>query len=113
MNGCSSENVVQASTTHPLSPTSTFATHYKMNHPKRGMALIFDHESFLDPGLIIREGTHLDCKELEKTWNKFGFDVTVYHDLMYAEIAKTLKTGNNYHMNLKIRFSYDKFKPFD
>lgn len=100
MNGCSPDN--QTSTTHPLAPTAIFATHYKMDHPKRGMALIFDHEVFLNSTLTKRKGTHRDCNELKKTLKKFAFDVTVYHDKKYAEMAKIFKTGKNYQINWTI-----------
>lgn len=57
------------------------ATHYKMDHPKRGIAAIFNHEKFLLSHLKERSGTQADCLNLKRCWENLGFEVTVHNDL--------------------------------
>lgn len=63
---------------------------YDMNHAKRGMAVIFNHEFFLN-GAKARSGTNADCELLERTLKKKQFDVSVYRDLSSIEILNEVK----------------------
>ena len=40
---------------------------YNMSHPKRGTAIIFNHETFFDPRLSKRNGTNIDRDRMEST----------------------------------------------
>lgn len=73
-------------------PTEVRATHYKMNHQNRGVALIFNHENFLIDGLKSRTGTRKDCEDLDKHLKKLGFDVHVFHDIDYNELCHHVET---------------------
>ncbi|XP_018567794.1 caspase-1 [Anoplophora glabripennis] len=67
-------------------PVPKYATHYKMDHRKRGIAYIFNHEVFLCGGLKSRSGTNEDCKNLKDCLVNLGFDVQVFKDLNYTDI---------------------------
>ncbi|XP_077296973.1 death related ICE-like caspase [Arctopsyche grandis] len=69
-----------------LSPAMRCAMHYNMRHPKRGMALIFNHETFASPALKQRLGTNVDCDALDKTLRSLGFAVTVKRDLPFSGV---------------------------
>ncbi|XP_023022611.1 caspase-1 [Leptinotarsa decemlineata] len=72
-------------------PVPKYATHYRMDHPKRGLALIFNHEVFECGGLKPRSGTNEDCKNLKECLVKLGFDVQVFKDLNYTDIEFQIK----------------------
>ncbi|KAG5880452.1 hypothetical protein JTB14_028785 [Gonioctena quinquepunctata] len=72
-------------------PVPKYATHYKMDHPKRGLALIFNHEVFECGGLKSRSGTNEDCKNLKECLVALGFDVQVFKDLNYSEVEFHVK----------------------
>lgn len=63
---------------------------YNMNHAKRGMAVIFNHEFFLNKGKA-RLGTNADCELLERTLKKKQFEVSVHRDLSSTEILKEVE----------------------
>lgn len=73
-------------------PTEMRATHYKMNHQNRGIALIFNHENFRIDGLKSRTGTHKDCEDLERHLKKLGFEVHVFQDINYNELCQHVET---------------------
>ena len=58
---------------------------YKMDHQRRGTAVIFSHEKFKN--LEKRCGTAVDVKALRKTYESLGFEVTVYHNLTVRDIS--------------------------
>lgn len=69
-----------------------------MNHPNRGMAIIFNHEHFVLPNLDRRSGTNVDCENLQKTLTHLHFNVKVYQDLKLDKIIKKLnKIANLNH----------------
>lgn len=69
------------------------ATHYKMDHPSRGVALIFNHEHFqTELGLKSRSGTAKDCEVLEVRLKLLGFDVHVFKDLQFNELMSHVDT---------------------
>ncbi|KAG8222200.1 hypothetical protein J437_LFUL001292 [Ladona fulva] len=66
---------------------------YKMNHDKRGIALIFNHEHFTSKGLMNREGTEEDGKRLSNTMLSLGFEVRHYQDKTWSDIKDILCQG--------------------
>jgi caspase-like apoptosis-related cysteine protease len=64
-----------------------------MNHKRRGLAIIFNHEYFDDPSLGRRDGTNFDRDKLQETLQGLGFFVKVHNDLKYDEIMNTVKEG--------------------
>lgn len=68
--------------------------YYKMNHKNRGLALIFNHEVFVDTGLGTRRGTQVDCDRLQKTFTALNFDVRITNNPTESEIRSILKKGN-------------------
>lgn len=67
-------------------PTERYASEYNMKHKNRGMALIFNHESFDIPSLKDRAGTNVDCENLCNSLKKLHFNVHVYKDLKLKQI---------------------------
>lgn len=65
--------------------------YYKMDHKKRGLALIFNHVKFDHHSPRI--GTHVDRDRLEKTLQSLDFDVTCYEDLTVEGIKNVFETG--------------------
>jgi caspase-like apoptosis-related cysteine protease len=67
---------------------------YNMNHKKRGMAIIFNHEYFDNPKQLERRvGTNVDRDNLKRTFEGLGFEVTVYNDLKLEELKKIVAEG--------------------
>ncbi|XP_018056185.1 PREDICTED: caspase-1-like [Atta colombica] len=80
-----SSNVIQ------LAPTQRYEVYYNMNHSKRGLALIFNHEFFTVSHLKPRCGTNVDCENLKATLKDLGFEVNDYHNLTQKDIVKQLE----------------------
>lgn len=74
-------------------PTERYATHYKMNHGKRGLAIIFNHEFFTISHLKPRSGTNVDCENLVNTLKDLGFEVNDFHNATHKDISKNLERG--------------------
>ncbi|CAH1119858.1 unnamed protein product [Phaedon cochleariae] len=72
-------------------PVPKYATHYKMDHKKRGLAYIFNHEFFQCGGLKARSGTNEDCKNLKACLLFLGFDVLEFKDLNYTDIEYQIR----------------------
>ena len=86
-------------------PVPKYATHYKMDHPKRGIALIFNHEVFECGGLKSRSGTNEDCKNLQECLSSLGFDVFVFKDLTYMELENEIRQGKCYFYSIKSNYN--------
>ncbi|KAL6268453.1 hypothetical protein P5V15_001588 [Pogonomyrmex californicus] len=84
-------NIVPVSNLAQLAPTQRYATYYNMNHTKRGLAVIFNHEFFTISHLKPRHGTNVDCENLTITLKNLGFDVNHYHNLVHRDIVKQLE----------------------
>lgn len=67
-------------------PVDRYASEYNMKHPKRGLAIIFNHEHFEVMSLKSRAGTNVDCENLRMTLERLHFDVMVLKDLRHTEI---------------------------
>lgn len=64
---------------------------YRMNHAKRGYALIINNKIFdqkLDMG--IREGTDRDAASLESSLIKLGFEIKLFHNMTAASMREIL-----------------------
>lgn len=77
--------------TFGLSSTDKDAWYYNMKHKKRGVAIIFNHQTFEIGDLKARNGTEVDCFNLGQSLQKLGFDVTPYTDLTSKEIDDKLE----------------------
>lgn len=75
-------------------PVFRKATHYKMTHGRRGIAIIFNHEHFNMPNLKPRSGTQTDCQTFAERLNQLNFDVEVYNDLNYRDLSRVIEKGN-------------------
>ncbi|KAI2645748.1 Caspase-6 [Labeo rohita] len=65
---------------------------YKMNHKKRGMALIFNHDHFYwQLRLNIRSGTEADKQNLVGRFQELGFEVKTYNDYKREEILSIIR----------------------
>ncbi|KAK0081988.1 hypothetical protein PV325_011270 [Microctonus aethiopoides] len=73
------------------SPTERYASHYNMNHQKRGLAIIFNHEFFNINHLKPRSGTNVDCNNLIETLKDLDFEVTDFHNATHRDIVKNLE----------------------
>ena len=57
---------------------------YNMNHPRRGIAIIFNHMNFDQRlGLKKRNGTDVDRDSLRSVLKGLDFEVKVYNDLHF------------------------------
>ncbi|XP_054997875.1 caspase-6-like [Sorex araneus] len=64
---------------------------YKMNHKRRGVALIFNHEEFHGLlGLPERRGTCRDRDNLCRRFQELGFEVKCYDDLKAEEVLSKM-----------------------
>jgi hypothetical protein len=64
------------------------AEEYNMCHPRRGIALIFNHQKF--DRMPSRSGTAKDCDNLSVELKRLGFDIRVHNDLTYQKLAAVL-----------------------
>ncbi|XP_052901246.1 caspase-like [Anopheles moucheti] len=72
-------------------PVERYASDYNMNHKRRGLALIFNHENFDVPQLKARAGTNVDCENLTATLKGLDFEVHVYKDLKLRDLQKRVE----------------------
>ncbi|XP_051742209.1 caspase-6 [Ctenopharyngodon idella] len=65
---------------------------YKMNHKKRGMALIFNHENFYwHLRLNSRSGTNADRENLVRRFKELDFEVKAYDDYKRDQVLEKIK----------------------
>ncbi|ROI15114.1 Caspase-6 [Anabarilius grahami] len=65
---------------------------YKMNHKKRGMALIFNHENFYwHLRLNSRSGTNADRDNLVRRFKELDFEVRAYDDYKRDQVLEQIK----------------------
>ncbi|XP_031834431.1 caspase-1 [Nomia melanderi] len=89
--GCSRNSVSPLIGPLQTAPTERYATHYNMNHSKRGLAIIFNHEFFTIAHLKPRSGTNVDCENLVNTLKNLGFEVNDFHNSTYRDIVRNLE----------------------
>ncbi|NXM69550.1 CASP6 protein, partial [Serilophus lunatus] len=77
------------------------AEQYKMNHQRRGIALIFNHEHFFwHLRLSDRRGTFADRNNLKRSLTDLGFEVRVFDDLKAEDVLQNiLKASMEDHSN--------------
>ncbi|KAI5616881.1 caspase 6, apoptosis-related cysteine peptidase, like 1 isoform X1 [Silurus asotus] len=63
---------------------------YQMNHDRRGLALIFNHEDFANPDKK-RRGTNKDRDILRDRFQELGFEVQSYNDRKVAVVQEKLR----------------------
>ncbi|KAM6441367.1 caspase-6 isoform 1-T1 [Liasis olivaceus] len=64
---------------------------YKMNHKRRGLALIFNHERFFwHLKLPERRGTLADRDNLKRSLTELGFEVKCFDDLRAEEVLQNI-----------------------
>lgn len=81
-----------------------------MNHGKRGLAIIFNHEFFNVSHLKQRCGTNIDCENLAETLKGLGFEVNDFHNSTHKDISKYLEKGKFcFHIFLKVVVRTKKF----
>ena len=68
-------------------------------HDNRGIALIFNHETFSHQPK--REGTIKDCKDLKATLERLQFKVRVYKDLKLKQIKGILYKGKTLELEVE------------
>ena len=75
-------------------PTEKDASHYNMQHRRRGKAYIFNHMNF-DPAqqLRPRNGTDADRDNLRVCLRQLDFEVEVFNDLPVKEIDRVLESA--------------------
>lgn len=66
---------------------------YNTNHPKRGVALIFNHLTFEDDREIKRLGSEKDTEDLSQEVSVLGFEPRIFKDLTVEKIRKELFKG--------------------
>ncbi|TFK00064.1 dual specificity protein phosphatase 4 [Platysternon megacephalum] len=67
------------------------AAQYKMNHRRRGVALIFNHEQFYwHLTLPDRRGTLADRDNLKRSLTELGFEVRCFDDLKAEEVMRNI-----------------------
>ncbi|NXU45611.1 CASP6 protein, partial [Drymodes brunneopygia] len=65
------------------------AVEYKMNHQRRGVALIFNHEHFFwHLRLPDRRGTMADRNNLKRSLTDLGFEVRLFDDLKTEDVLQ-------------------------
>ncbi|XP_020857054.1 caspase-6 [Phascolarctos cinereus] len=74
---------------------------YKMDHKRRGIALIFNHERFFwHLTLPERRGTRADRENLKLRLSKLGFEVNCFDDLKAEDLLMTIhKVSASSHMD--------------
>ncbi|XP_054845450.1 caspase-6 [Eublepharis macularius] len=67
------------------------AAEYKMNHKRRGLALIFNHERFYwHLTLPERRGTLADRDNLKRSLTELGFEVKCFDDLKAEDVLQNI-----------------------
>lgn len=88
--GSPKPNKIKSTTSSPIkSPTKQFAMHYNMD--KRGLAIIFNHETFSFGDLEPRTGTDRDSKNIKGTLESLGFIVQEHKDFTFKQIKLTMQ----------------------
>lgn len=67
---------------------------YPMNHPRRGKALIFNQNKFLNDVWEERVGSEKDVERLTEELTSLGFEVDVQIDKTFEEVQAKLESGN-------------------
>ncbi|KAM3963460.1 caspase-1 [Aphomia sociella] len=71
---------------HAKMPVNRNSPYYRMDHKRRGVAIIFNHEFFDIHSLKARTGTNVDSDNLARVLKGLGFRVTIFNNLRYHEL---------------------------
>lgn len=91
-------------------PVERNASAYNMNHPKRGMAIIFNHGQFDNAKLGKRLGTQADCDNLNRTLKRLHFATEICQDFTWAQIRSKIQEGKRNKMKICCLSSFFKLK---
>ncbi|XP_019866443.2 caspase-1 [Aethina tumida] len=72
-------------------PVPKYALYYKMDHPQKSIAYIFNHENFEINGLKKRNGTNKDSTDLKEVFTKLNFDVHEFKDLRKGDVMQNIE----------------------
>ncbi|XP_040823212.1 caspase-6-like [Ochotona curzoniae] len=68
---------------------------YKMDHRRRGIALIFNHNEFSEElNLGKRQGTHADKEGLTRRFKELGFEVKSFDDLKEEKLQHEIRKAS-------------------
>ena len=67
---------------------------YKMNHPRRGLAIVFNHKIF-NKHAQQRNGTNIDRESIKTSLTKLHFEVQIHNDKCTKEISEILEKVRN------------------
>lgn len=82
-------------------PALKNAIEYNMNHKKRGLALMFNHENFKNAEkLPKRFGAEKDLEAVNVAFGGLGFEVISYCDSTVREIMERTQEGKYIHIYL-------------
>ncbi|XP_023780492.1 caspase-6 [Cyanistes caeruleus] len=71
------------------------AVEYKMNHQRRGVALIFNHEHFFWCLMLQdRRGTMADRNSLKRSLTDLGFEVRLFEDLKAEDVLQKIEEAS-------------------
>ncbi|XP_037992261.1 caspase-6 [Motacilla alba alba] len=85
------ENITQVDAVNISRQLLDPAEKYKMNHQRRGVALIFNHEHFYwQLKLYDRRGTMADRNNLNRTLTDLGFEVRLFDDLKANDVQQRI-----------------------
>jgi caspase-like apoptosis-related cysteine protease len=71
-----------------LMPVEMEAEEYNMNHNRRGKAVIFNHDMYMNEGP--RPGSDVDVHILIETYKSLGFEVIHHDNLKFTDIQNAL-----------------------
>jgi caspase-like apoptosis-related cysteine protease len=74
-------------------PVDRNSAYYNMNHKRKGMAIIFNHEYFDYGWPERRDGTNVDRDKLKLTLMDLGFQVIVHDNMKRKDIFKIVEQG--------------------
>ncbi|KAM4781944.1 caspase-6 isoform 5-T5 [Cyanocitta cristata] len=84
------ENITEADAFH-IRQSLDPAVEYKMNHQRRGVALIFNHEHFFWHLMLPdRRGTMADRNNLKRSLTDLGFEVRLFDDLKAEDVQQKI-----------------------
>ncbi|XP_055364141.1 caspase-4-like [Betta splendens] len=95
-NPTETDGTAEVVSSSPLDPLEV----YNMNKTRRGLALIFNQQSFVESKLCYRCGSDIDCSNLKKSLKHLGFEVKAFTDLSESKVhAKLDKAATADHSN--------------
>ncbi|XP_060103366.1 caspase-6 [Heteronotia binoei] len=85
------QNFIETDALHTSSHLFDPAAEYKMNHKRRGLALIFNHEHFFWHLMLPdRRGTVADRENLKRSLIELGFEVKCFDDLKAEDVYQNI-----------------------